>query len=259
VKLADIRSDSWFQLVSAIKRGEHPKHRLLAAALRRGEDVPPAAQDYLAKIVERPRSGSLTRGRPRKPLYTAEGNLWGQVVRAIERRERWNRLMAEALRRGEKVPPEAQVVLAEMVETARALARGRPPSPKRKGKDKYNIREDLLLQERDLIAKLREEGVSKPAQQADEQLGSKHELEPETVERQANIAARHLALADAGFALRIHNYREVLARDGVDDAVTVALHSAAAEFGVALGVVQRWYDRGKTYLKRHVDDPPVFK
>jgi hypothetical protein len=180
--------------VSAIKRGERPKHRLLAAALRRGEEVPPAAQDYLAKIVERPRSHSRTRGRPRKRLYTAEYNLWGQVLRAIERRERWNSLMAEALRLGDKVPPEAQAVLAEMVENARALAPGRPPSPKRKAKDKYNIREDLLLQERDaLIAKLKEERLPKTAQQADEQLGSTHGLEPDTVKRQASSAAGRLA------------------------------------------------------------------
>jgi hypothetical protein len=166
--------------------------------------------------------------------------------------------MAGALRRGEKVPPEAQPVLAQIVEKARALAPGRPPSPKRKTKDKYNISEDLLLQERDaLIAKLKKERVPKPAQQADEQLGSKHGLEPDTVKRQANSAAGRLALADAGFALRIHEHRQILAHQGVENALPVALHSAAAEVGVAPGVVQRWYARGKAYIQRQVDDPPI--
>src|SRR5688500_6889777 len=70
VKLADIRSDSWFQLVVAIERKERLDHRLLAAALRRGENVPAAAQEYLANVVEK--APSLSRGRPPKPIRTSK-------------------------------------------------------------------------------------------------------------------------------------------------------------------------------------------
>lgn len=55
--------DSWFNIVQAISRGDHPRPEHLASALRRGEAVPPEVQGYLAGLLD----GSIKRrGAPSK-------------------------------------------------------------------------------------------------------------------------------------------------------------------------------------------------
>jgi hypothetical protein len=102
-------------------------------------------------------------------------------------------------------------------------------------------------------------GSPKAAQEADERLGSRHKLEPETIKRYAEKATRREAMANAGLALRIHEDHEALARKGVADPLGVACERVAERLGVSASVIHRWYDRGKAYIKRHVDDPPEFK
>jgi hypothetical protein len=63
LRIADLGPDSWFQILLTIKRGEHPSRDNLAAALRRGESVPPARK-YIAGLLD----GSVSviaRGRPK--------------------------------------------------------------------------------------------------------------------------------------------------------------------------------------------------
>jgi hypothetical protein len=194
VKLADLRSESWAQLVSAIRRGEHPEHRLLAAALRRGENVPPEAQAYLARIVEK--APSLRgRGRPRGPKSKAKGILW----------------------------------------------------------------EDLLLDERDvLIATLKEQRVAKAAQVADERLEKKYRLGPDTLEKHWSRAARREDWTNAVLALRIHEDRDLLAREAVNNPLRAAMKRAADELCVSTGVVEQRYRRGKAFIKSR-DDPSEIK
>jgi len=51
-KLSDLREDSWSVICARIRNDEHPLEDHLAAALRRGEVVPPEAQAYLADLLE---------------------------------------------------------------------------------------------------------------------------------------------------------------------------------------------------------------
>ena len=51
-KLSDLREDSWSVICARIRNDEHPREDDLAAALRRGEVVPPEAQAYLADLLE---------------------------------------------------------------------------------------------------------------------------------------------------------------------------------------------------------------
>jgi hypothetical protein len=66
VKLSDLRTDSWFKLLLSIKRGASPKIADLAAALRRGEGVPPEAQQYIASLLD---GSASKRGRPVDDLH----------------------------------------------------------------------------------------------------------------------------------------------------------------------------------------------
>jgi hypothetical protein len=195
VKLADMRSDSWVQLVFAIQRGEHPDHRLLAAALCRGEKVPREAQAYLAGIVEK--APSLRgRGRPRGSKIKGRGIFW----------------------------------------------------------------EDLLLDERDvLIATLKEQRFAKAAQVANERLEKKYRLGPDTLEKHWRNAARRQDWANADLALRIHEDRDLLAREAVNNPLKAAKKRAADELGVSPGVVEQRYRRGKAFIKSLLDDPSEFK
>ena len=69
-KLNDVREDSWSVICSQIRKREHPSKHHLAAALRRGEAVPPEAQAYLADLLE----GRLDRrGRPRNKRRSGLG------------------------------------------------------------------------------------------------------------------------------------------------------------------------------------------
>jgi hypothetical protein len=51
-KLNDLRDHSWVVICARIRNREHPREDDLAAALRRGEVVPPEAQAYLANLLE---------------------------------------------------------------------------------------------------------------------------------------------------------------------------------------------------------------
>lgn len=52
MKPTDWRSDSWFQIVVALRRGDRPSPEDIAAALRRGEHIPKEGQNYLAGLVD---------------------------------------------------------------------------------------------------------------------------------------------------------------------------------------------------------------
>jgi hypothetical protein len=55
--------DSWFNILCALERGDHPRTADLASALRRGEPVPPKVQEYIARLLD----GELNkRGTPNK-------------------------------------------------------------------------------------------------------------------------------------------------------------------------------------------------
>jgi hypothetical protein len=61
--LEDIADDSWMVLGARIRRGVHPEIKHLASALRRGENIPPDIQVYIAGLPD----GSVSkRGRPKK-------------------------------------------------------------------------------------------------------------------------------------------------------------------------------------------------
>jgi hypothetical protein len=66
-KLNDLRDHSWVVICARIRNREHPREDDLAAALRRGEVVPPEAQAYLANLLE----GRIDR---RGQLETREGS-----------------------------------------------------------------------------------------------------------------------------------------------------------------------------------------
>jgi hypothetical protein len=103
LKAADLRNDSWLQLVLAIQRGEHPDHDLLAAALRRGESVPPEAQAYLARIIEKARS--LAPGRPLGSKSKKRSMLFEDLL-LYERDVLMARLEDEGVRKAAQVADE---------------------------------------------------------------------------------------------------------------------------------------------------------
>jgi len=76
MKLSDFKPDSWFQIVLAIRRGEHPSQADIGTAIERsvrdGEAIPPEGMIYVARLLK----GELKRGRkrPRKNrLEQAQG------------------------------------------------------------------------------------------------------------------------------------------------------------------------------------------
>ena len=118
-----------------------------------------------------------------------------------------------------------------------------------------------LLDERDaLIATLKEKGVPKPAQVADAELEKRYRLGADPLKtRCRNAASREREdWANVGLTLRVHEDRDRLAREGVNNPLRAAMKEAADEHGVSLGVVQRRYRRGKVLIRSLLDDPSEF-
>ena len=63
LSIEDFRTDGWPRLARQIARGQHPKKKHLASALRRGGEIPEVARNYIAGLID----GSIVRrGRPDK-------------------------------------------------------------------------------------------------------------------------------------------------------------------------------------------------
>ena len=190
--LKDVRVDSWSVLASKIRKREHPSKHHLAAALRRGEAVPPEAQVYLADLLE----GCLDRrGRPResKKKWSGASLLW--LIMSMDD-------------------------LVEHYETSRA---------------------------------------NKPVQSALSDLGTKYNLDPDSLNVYLKEARKLMEISDAALALEVNDERHRLQSQGAADPLNSALELTASKMGLPLGFTRRRYERGKRYVRKHVEDAPEFK
>jgi hypothetical protein len=108
MRLDDLRSDSWHQIVAVIKRGKHPELSDLAAALSRGEpSIPPEAQCYLKGLLD----GSIHR-RGRKDKWSEPFAYVHLAVQVDSLRRLYESLPPEEL--GNKSPEEKAFLAAQM-------------------------------------------------------------------------------------------------------------------------------------------------
>jgi hypothetical protein len=189
--LKDLREDSWLVISARIGSGEHPLKDHLAAALRRGEAVPPQVQAYLADLLE----GRLDRrGRPRKSKkkWSGASLLW------------------------------------------------------------------LIMSMDDLVEHY-ESRANKPVQSALSDLGTKYNLDPDSLNVYLKDARKLMEISDAALALEVNDGRERLQSQGAADPLNSALELTASKMGLPLGFIRRRYERGKRYVRKHVEDAPEFK
>ena len=172
--------------------------------------------------------------------------------------------VAAALRRGEAVPLEAQVYAADLLE-GRIDRRGRPKSGDKKWPD---IKLSLLQMQMDeLVFSYKAEMKSAPrrgardnrvVQRAQQDLAKKYKLEPDTLQRYLRQAAKLMELPDVGLALEVNEERERLGKEGAADPLHGALERIASKRKLPLASIRGCYERGKRWVRKHVEDSPEF-
>jgi hypothetical protein len=152
------------------------------------------------------------------------------------------------------VPSEAQAYLADWLE-GRLDRRGRPRKAEKRWSGNALV---FLLMEMDALFERYKASDPEAIEPIDE-LAYKYNLNPDTLDVYLKQARKLMEIPDAALALDVNEKRQRLQLKGAADPLTSALELVAAERGLPLGHTRGSYDRGKRYIRKHVEDSPEFK